>query len=125
MAKNKILVRIENLLDKFDFTHKESKPSRSLNIMKFATDFYKNANQKELPCTVTIQEVSPSAVPLRNKHTWKAKTQESESQVNTAQTDTSASDDKDLRVFGPQAIRTFLISYQQSPTAKEKMQSIA
>lgn len=93
--------------------------------MKFATDFYKNANQKDLPCTITIEEVSASGVPLRKRHVWKSQEKGNEN-VNIAQTENEPTDEKDKRGFGPQAIRSFMITYQQStPSQSEKVQAIA
>ena len=97
MAKNKILVRIENLRDSFDLTNGSKKQSlyKPIDIMKFATDFYKNANMKDLPCTITIAEVSPSGVALRKRHEWKAE----DKSASTAGSEPK--DEKDERVLGP------------------------
>lgn len=63
--------------------------------MKFATDFYKNANSKEIPCTITVAEVSPSGISPRKRHNWKSTQDEVQPSKNEAQ------DEKDERALSP------------------------
>jgi len=60
MAKDKIMVRVANMADKFDTS--EGMKIQYFNINQFATQFYKEANKKESqhPINMEVQEVSLS-----------------------------------------------------------------
>ena len=67
------MVRFENLQDLFD--KKDTNTKSQIDVKKFATQFYSDANDGATPTTVKIEEVSlsgnqPQSELIKNKFHW-------------------------------------------------------
>ena len=58
LAKNKILVRFENLADRFDV--ETSLAIKYVDVRRFARQFYQQSNNGDLPKWISLDEVNHS-----------------------------------------------------------------
>ena len=116
LAKNKILVRVTNLADKFDTS--EGMKIQYLNMNQFATQFYKEANKKENqhPTNYELQEVSLSTnqgiEEYRKNKAGRMSFKGIDDETKPRMAQSSPPKDKDNELaFEAQRIRTFIVTY--------------
>ena len=114
LGKNKIMVRFENLADKFDIDTAFS--IKYFDVKKFTTQFYQQANNGVLPRWTTIDEVNLSGniliSELKKLNTYEWKGDDDGAMLNQP-VNKGPKDHGDEKALEPQRIRTFVISYNQ------------
>lgn len=114
--RNQILIRLENLSDLFD-----GSPTTSphFNVLKYATDLYKNNNGGTAPTSVVISERTLSNNQSmdemkENKFKWKSADSSNSRTAEPFENDSKTYDNVQLQ---PQRIRLFRVSYNtEAPT---------
>jgi len=112
LAKNEILVRFENLQDKFDF----NTTVLNVDIQKFALDFFYASNGAMKEPLVSIQEMdlsnnmpSSEADQVRNSYKWKG---EDDLSVDFSHLERPVDASPTVFTLEPQRLRSFQIKYE-------------
>ena len=93
LAKGKILIRLENILDKFD----NNAVTKSVNLTSFAKQFWAQANNGAQAPSPKMKETLLDGVKEKFKTEWFAQKSQQEAFDNVQ--------------LAPQAIRSFVIDY--------------
>jgi len=120
LKRNQILVRFENIADKFD--SKTAYVNRLIDVKQFAKEFYAEANQidtidklslSKVP-EITYQEMNLNGMTTVNKAEDEYKWKGDDDKVALAEQVNKKIDDKgDVKSFVPQSMRSFVITYQE------------
>jgi hypothetical protein len=118
LEKNKIVVRFENIADKFD----SDAAQFQYNVRDFAEAVYKVANPNaDRLHNVHIQETSithnmdiKTVEERRRKYQWKGEDDDVFDQFHAQVQASRLPDNGDLMTFAPQEIRTFIFTYHAS-----------
>lgn len=132
LGRNKIFVRIENLADRFDVSREGETPIKYVNLMKFAKNFWQQANAGvKQNMTITFEERAitdfgaqadlQKEVGQREK--WIGIGDELINATTLLQQPQDISNT--ALAFEPQRIRSFIISYKKTMTPQDVKESEA
>mgnify|MGYP006090457833 CR=1 FL=1 len=118
VKRNQILVRFENLADKFD--SKTAYVSRLIDVKQFAREFYAEANYmrsldnaslSKVP-NITYEEVNLNGLTPKadDDYTWKG---DDDKVALVEAVNKKIEDQGDTKAFVPQSIRSFVITYHE------------